>query len=165
MLKKIFIVIASFLAVNAYSAAPADAVVDAAYEWGYDASNSPSTGTAFDTLAANDSSEIIADLVPERGQEYILVHDAFTGTGSDSVALQVRVDCKDGSGNILYSTVIDSFDAAAGEAIALPFGGTLFGNKFDVNLVCYGTGDGTQVILNRFLLYTRKPITLKKDWR
>ena len=165
MKKLILMLVVAFVAFQVNAAAPTYAAVNSNYTFDYNGDDSPSTAVAFDTVtSATDSSALATNFVPKRGYEYILVRDAITGTGSDSVALIVRVDALDGSGNLLYSTAVDSMTAAAGEAIALPFGGTLFGNKFNIVLKAYA-GAGTQAIINRAYMFRRKALTNTKDYR
>jgi hypothetical protein len=144
------------------AAAPTHAAVDGVYEWKID--TTIDADGAFDTLvSANDSTQLLNDWRPDQKWEYILVRDAITGTGSDSVQVEVRVDAYDASGNLLYRTAADSFTAADGEAILLDFGGTLFGHKFDIEL-SGNANIGSQVILNRFSIWQRRAVTVNKAW-
>ena len=108
----------------------------------------------FDTLSGVDSSTLFTKALIgiNSAWNYILVRDALTGGGTDSLKLQVMLDALDGSGNLLYRTVCDSFTTAAGEAVLLPVGTSSFGTKYRVKIVGY-TDNGGQVILNRFFLY------------
>lgn len=156
------------LALVVSAAAPTDNVVDAVYEnGGVDTIIKNTTG--LDTLAGVDSTTLISGHIFAPGWRYILVRDRITGTaadgsGTDSVALQVRVDALDGNGNLFYSTLVDSMTTVAGEAILLPITGTVFGSKIRIKLIGY-TGNGGQVILNRFSIYKRRAITITRDWR
>lgn len=144
----------------AHSAAPTYATTNGVYEWKKD--TTIDSDGAFDTLAATDSTTIVSGWTPDNAWEYILVRDPITGTGSDSVKVQVRMDCYDGS-NLIYSVYPDSFTAAAGEAVFLPIAGTAFGTKFTIKGVGY-TDNGGQVILNRLAIWKRRPTTVSKKW-
>lgn len=149
----------------AYSAAPAATAVDAAYGWEYDMSNTASSAVGADTLVGTDSTTLWTNLNPAKEYEYFYVRDAITGTGSDSVNLQVRVDCKaTKGGTVLYRSVVDTITAAAGEAIGLALGTTNIGQYFDVKLIGLA-GTGGQVIINRGYLARRRPVTTSKPWR
>jgi ribosomal protein S28E/S33 len=148
------------MVVGAKALAPTSAVVDAVYEnGGLDTIIKGSAG--FDTIVGVDSTTLLSGHIFETNWEYILVRDAITGTGSDSVAMQVRVDAMDGSGNVLYTKAIDSLITSAGEAIAIPLWGTIFGSKIRIKLIGY-TGSGGQVILNRMHIYKRRPVVVQK---
>lgn len=163
MKKLILSALLSFFVVGvAYAAAPTYGTTDATYEYGGIATTI-SSGT-FDTLAGVDSTTLISNFVWEPDWQYILVRDAITGTGSDSVAIQVRADCLNSSGNLLYSVLVDSLTASAGEAIFLPLSGTLFGSKLRIKLIGY-TGNGGQVILNKFYIFKRRPLSVVKQYR
>lgn len=158
-MKKLITFFVLLAAVVSYAGAPTGETVDANYVWELDPNGSIDSDGAYDTLAAdNDSTaKFLSGFKPDKGYQYILVRDAITGTGSDSVEVEVVVDTKDGSGNLLYRTLVDSFTSSAGEAIFLPIGETLIGHKFDVHLKA-GAAVGTQVILNRLYLYRRKAV-------
>jgi hypothetical protein len=167
MMKLLKITLLVFVAFAAsYSAAPAAwSAQDAVPEWGFNSKKAASSAVGLDTLVGTDSTTLWADLNPTRGYFSTIVRDAITGTGSDSVNLQVRVDCKDGvRGNILYSVVVDTMTSSAGEPIALDFGGALKGNRFDIKLVGLA-GTGSQVIINRVLLDETRPVSYPKMWR
>ena len=162
---KIFLLVFVAFAVS-YSAAPAAwSAQDATPDWGFNSKKAASSAAAFDTLVGTDSTTLWSNLNPTRGRLSTIVRDAITGTGSDSVNLQVRVDCKDGfDGNLLYSVVVDTIASSVGEAIALDFGGALKGSYFDIKLVGLA-GTGSQVIINRVLLDETRPVSYPKMWR
>ncbi len=149
-------------AVGARAAAPTFSAVDGVYEWERD--TAIDTDGAFDTLAGTSDSSTIIDSIwrPDKGYEYILVRDAITGTGSDSVKVQVRVDCFDGLTK-MYALAIDSFTASTAEAVHIPIGGTLYGNKFRIRAVAYADNGG-QVILNRLAIWRRRAVTITQKW-
>lgn len=119
-----------------------------------------SGSTGFDTIAgATDSSTLYTSGVlgsTDRGCGWYLVRDAITGTGADSVKLQVIVDALDQTGNLLYRSIVDSIgsvsSACPGEVIRLPIGETVMCERFRVKLLSY-TDNGGQVILNRNFIY------------
>lgn len=159
------ILLALITFVVAYAAAPsAWSLQSAAPSWGFDGTITVSDEAGFDTLVSTDSVALWTNLSPKRGYFYSIVRDAITGTGADSVALVVRIDCKDSKNNILYSTVIDTMVSSVGEPIAIDFGGALKGNYFDVTLV--GTSEnGSQVIVNRVYMDQTRPVSYPKMWR
>lgn len=165
-MKKIFaLLLVMLIAFIAFSAAPTYSTVDSNLEFEFRNGDTISTVAAFDTLGATDSTTIVSDFVPERPWEYIYIRDAITGTGADSVAVVVRVDCKDAyNGTVIYSVAIDTIVAAAGEAIAIPFGGTAFGNAFDIKLVSIAPSGG-QLIINKGYLWRRRFVNIEKNWQ
>ena len=154
-LKIVISLILVLFVVSAFSAAPTNNYIDSYPFSLVPAQQDTITGT--DTIAATDSLTLISSLRPHAGYEYILSRNAITGTGSDSVKIQVRVDAKDEDGNVFTRTAIDSMTAAAGENIVIPFSSTLFGKYFDVKLIGYH-GNGGQVILNKVRLYMVRPV-------
>ena len=145
--------------------APAYSATDASYQYG----GVDIAISVFDTLSgATDSMTLLSGKAfdVQSGWQYILVRDAFSGSDSDSdsVAIQVNLDALDKDGNLLYRTAIDSFTEAAGEAVLLPLLGTVFGHKYRIKLHTY-TGHGGEVILNRFYIYKRRPVTMIQQWK
>lgn len=150
------------------AAAPAYSATDAYYQYG-GVDIAISTSTKFDSLCgATDSMTLLSGKAfdVQSGWQYILVRDAFSGDGSDSVAIQVNLDALDKDGNLLYRTAIDSFTQAAGEAVLLPLLGTVFGHKYRIKLHTY-TGNACvgKVYLNRFYIYKRRPVTMIQQWK
>lgn len=145
----------------AFGAAPSKTALEGAYEWVKDSTLSASTG--YDTIGDGDSVVFLDAFVPDRqGWEYVLTRDAITGTGSDSVSVQIRLDAKDSADALIYSTNIDTMTAAAGEAIVVPFGSQAIGYQYDLKGVAYGD-DGGQVIFNRIYMYRRRANQTTKD--
>lgn len=145
------------------AAAPTYAAVDGVYEYGIDTVISSST--SYDTIIGSaDSTTLVTKRTFDKGWEYILVRDAITGNGSDSVLQYVSVRCFDGSGNQIYSVNVDSCTAAAGQAILLPIGGSLFGVTYTIKYKAT-TGAGGQCINNRIAIWKRRPIHIEKAYR
>jgi hypothetical protein len=155
--KQLFAIFVFLMAVTSvYSLAPTDAVIDGGYEVACD-TIIKATGP-FDTLSgATDSVTVFTKNLNYRGEgwQYILVRDAITGGGSDSVKIAVVLDALDGNNNLFYRTVVDSFTASTGEAVRLPIGGTVIGTKYRVKFLTY-TDNGGVVILNRIYLFKRR---------
>lgn len=148
------------------AAAPAYSATDASYQYG-GVDIAISTSTGLDTLGgATDSMTLLSGKAfdVQSGWQYILVRDAFSGDGSDSVKIEVNLDALDKDGNLLYRTAIDSFTQAAGEAVLLPLLGTVFGHKYRIKLHTYADNGGV-VILNRFYIYKRRPVTMTQQWK
>lgn len=164
----IFLGLILVLVTGIFAAPPTNAVTNAAYEFGGIDVNLPiSSAAGFDTLAAVDSSTLIVSKPfggAGQGWEYILVRDAITGTGSDSVKIQVVLDALDGKGVLLYRTAIDSFTTSGGESVLLPVYTTSIGSSFRIKLISY-TDNGGQVILNRFYVYKRRPLISNINWK
>lgn len=165
-MKNLFVfmsVVALILTSVAYSLPASATSGDVVYEYGgldYIISTS-----AFDTLAtATDSTTLLSGKSFSPDWQYILVRNAITGTGSDSVKLAVRVDALDSDGSLLYSTLADSLTTSDGEQILLPIFGSVFGQKIRIKLIAY-TGNGGQVILNKFQIYKRRPVNINKTWK
>ncbi len=153
-----FLVLIISFATSVYSDALAEGNGVGTWIWQASDNAEIDTNGAFDTLLnASDSSELATNVRLEKGWRYILSRDAITGTGSDSIAIDVRVYAYDQNNNIIYYTSIDSITAAAGEQIEIPFGSTFGGSQFHYSIRLFSyTGNGTQVILNRFYLDKRK---------
>lgn len=164
-MKKMFIytaIITMLAIVFAQAAAPTYGTTDAVYEYG--GKDYTIAYSAFDTLVGVDSTTLVSNRVFNPDWQYILVRDAITGTGSDSVKIEVRCDALDSDGNVLYTVAVDSLTSSAGEAIFLPVFGTVIGSKVRIKLIGY-TGNGGQVILNGFHIYKRRPVVINKQWR
>ena len=144
----------------AYAAAPTFSSGVNYTHLGIATGGSISTATGYDTLGAADSATLTSNFVPEKGTENILVNSAITGTGSDSLVIQVLVDALDGSDNLLYRTIADTITSNAGEPVTLPLYGA---TKYRIKLKTI-TGSGTQVILNRLYIYARTVLTQSKEW-
>ena len=124
---------------------------------------------SFDTLVGVDSSTIFVNQKLEPDWQYTLVRGRVTGTaadgsGTDSVAMQVRIDALDSDGNLLYTHLADSITTVAGEAIKLPFFGPVIGSKYRVKLIGY-TGNGGQVIVRQLYIYKTRPVVINKTWK
>lgn len=161
---KILLAIVVMISIG-YSAAPSAYTVAGMPEGGFDRDYDISTAAAWDTSVSADTITLLTNFNPEQGYEYYLVRDAITGTGSDSVGLQVRVDVlTDKDGDLLYSVLVDTMVAAPGEAIDLKIRQTALGGWFNVYL--FGiSANGAQVILHRLMIYKRRGIVTDKNWR
>lgn len=109
----------------------------------------------FATLVGVDSTVIANKIALKAGSAYVLTRGPITGTGSDSVKLQVVVDVYDFNKSFVRRVPVDSLTTSEGEDIAIPFFDTIFGAYFTIKLVGY-TGNGGQVILPSMALYSRK---------
>ena len=154
------------LVTGIHAAAPTNAATNSSYEYGgleYEISAS----AGLDTLAGANDSMTLMDARSftssvRQGWEYILVRDAFTGTGSDSVRCILYADALTGSGSLLYRTAIDSFTTSEGEAVLLPFNSTVIGEKYRLKIITYA-GNGGQLILNRFKILKRRPVVVNRN--
>jgi hypothetical protein len=145
------------------AAAPTNALTESYYIVVKD--TSIDTAGALDTLAVDtDSTILLTNFKVRPGWEYILTRDAITGTGSDSVKLQVNIDATDRNGTLMQRFAADSFTTSAGEDVVLPFYTTAFGDngKWKVIIKAY-TDLGSQVILNRFQMWRRIPVAVKRS--
>lgn len=115
----------------------------------------------FDTLVGVDSTVLMTKKPVGSGSIYVITRGPATGTGSDSVAIGLVVDVYDVNSVFVRRVAVDSLTTSAGEDIAIPFFDTIFGEYFTVKLVSY-TGNGGQVILPSFKMYTRK---LFVEWK
>lgn len=135
-----------------HAAAPSYTAVDGVYEW-YD-----TTITVDDTLtAAADTVTILSNQDIEQGWQYILTRNAFTGDGSDSTDASVVVEYENSSGTTLYSVVVDSFTASAGEAVDLEIGGSGFDDQFDLHIIGLADVGGECIMPSTFNLVKRRP--------
>lgn len=163
-MKKILSVLTILLVAFAVNAtAPTWAALDAYYEVARD--TTISSTTAYDTLIGTaDSTTLVTLRKFEPGWEYVLVRDAITGTGSDSVAVYVAVRCFDENNVLLYTTNVATMTAAAGEAILLPINGSAFGVKYSIKYKAT-TDNGGQNINNRISIWKRRPVNIQKAYR
>lgn len=161
-MKKLFITGLFLLVAFTMSiAAPAVAPTIAGDKYMQSIKDFPAKAAGFGTLVGVDSITLATKISIPAGSSYILQRGAITGTGSDSVKLELVVDSYDGSGNFFQRTIIDSLTSSDGEQIAIPFFDSIFGDKFTIKLVGY-TGNGGQVILPAMKLYVRKVFTETK---
>lgn len=109
----------------------------------------------FATLVGVDSTVIANKIALKAGSAYVLTRGPITGTGSDSVKIEMVVDVYDFNKKFVRRVAIDSLTASAGEDIAIPFFDTIFGSYFTIKWIGY-TGNGGQVILPSVAIYARK---------
>ena len=123
--------------------------------WDYEISDT--IKAAYDTITSDsDSSVLFSNFVPESGWRYRLARAAFSGTGADSVKVAVLLRPEDFNNVPLCTLAVDSFTAAAGEYIEIPFG-TYPAKRYDIVAAGY-TAIGSQVIINRMMLFRVRPI-------
>jgi hypothetical protein len=120
-----------------------------------------SSASAYDTIAATDSATLTSDFVPPRGEEILLVHSPFTGSGSDSVHLAVNIDALAADGSVLYRALADTLASANEQPISLPL---LGGAKYRIKLNGISGANGGVVILNKVYLYGRRGVTVAKPY-
>lgn len=133
------------------------------YEWAVDTVISSSAG--YDTLtAANDTTVLVSDFVFDRGWQYFLANDSITGTGADSVDLDLVLEMYDCDGNMIqrkdgvFTIAVDE-----GSYNELTVGEVYFGCRS--RMLLKGSADvGSQVILNRVYIMKRRPIVWQKKW-
>lgn len=154
----LFITVMLVTAVCVHAIAPATPAVGA-NKYVY-ANNDVKRSAGFDTLVGTDSTTVFSKVSLKAGSAYVLTRGPITGTGQDSVALQVVVDCYDFNKVFIRRVVVDSITSSTttpGEDIAIPFFDSIFGSYFTVKFVPYGsTLNGGQVIMGSVALYARK---------
>jgi hypothetical protein len=115
-----------------------------------------SNAAGFKTFtAAGDSAILKSAWVPVAGWEQFVAWDVITGTGSDSVALDVVIQGLGPAGEILGSVHVDTITSAAGSFLVLPVGNTVVGFSYKVYVKAI-TGVGTSTILNRVYFGKRR---------
>jgi len=119
---------------------------------------------ALDTMAAVDSYTVYTRFKPRRDQEYILNLAPFTGTGSDSVDLKIRVDAYDASNNLIGSIDCDSLTTASGYWSLMPFNRSIIGYRYTIKLLGI-TGAGTQLIVHGVRMYKRMPYSYNRSFQ
>jgi len=126
---------------------------------GFDVNKSRTTD-GFDTLAAAlDSSTLVTNWSPSpKNAQWFLSHSEFRGTGADSVDVEVLLDCKDNLGNLLHRQAIDTLTDSTFEYIYVPINDPYQGTLYDIKLRGI-TGNGTQLIINKFYLWARRVFT------
>ena len=160
-MKKTILLLLLLVAV-AFAAAPANDVVDGAYQW--DMIKNISASDNFDSLkTAADSSVLLTKYIPKQGYECMLVCSPFTGTSADSADIDFMVDCYDNNDSLLYRVNVGSItDDTDGAAILMPFGGTLIGSKFTIKAVATNGGTVLNVQLNVMKLYGRRVAVINR---
>jgi hypothetical protein len=149
------------LVASATGAAPAYSNVDAVPEFSRE--RTISSAAAFDTLIGSDSSTLVSLWNPDVGYQYVLVRDAITGDGADSVMMYIRVYCYDENNTLLYTVNVDTDSTSAGKAYDLAIGSQAFGMKYTLKAVGT-TGNGGQNILNRLSIWKRRAVSIQKRW-
>jgi hypothetical protein len=165
-MKKILITFGILLvcALGLNAAAPTASLYDAYSEFG-GTHTLISSKAAYDSIGGIDTVTIASNVKFENGWRYVLIRDAFTGSSSDSdsVNVVVNVEALDASGNLLYSTPVDTFKTPAGEAVDLTIGTAVFGDKYRIKLIGI-TGNGGKVIINRLRIVKWRPVVLQKNY-
>jgi hypothetical protein len=148
-----------------FSAVPARDAVDGTYEMVRD--TIIATGLLDTVKSATDSITFFSRTRFEPGWEYILVTDHISGTGNDSIKIRLRLDgfLADSGTVPIMSVNIDSITDSAGlngelggEAIRLPIGETVFGDRFTLKGLGY-TEAGTQAIVTGAYIYKRRVLS------
>jgi hypothetical protein len=85
----------------------------------------------------------------------VLTRGPITGTGSDSVKIQMVADVYDFNKNFVRRVAVDSLTTSDGEDIAIPLFDTIFGAYFTIKWIGYA-GNGGQVVLPSVAIYARK---------
>jgi hypothetical protein len=153
----LFLVMVSLL--NIPASAYTDAIPD------FDIDTTICATSAFDTLKTTaDSSTIVLKWRAKPGWNYYLNYSGITGTGKDSAMIRVVVDAYSFDDSLLYRTEVDSIvDQAKGQAISLPIGSTIFGDKFTVKFIAYNSGTALQAIINRIAIRKERPVMLMRN--
>lgn len=162
-MKKLAILLILLAAFVANAAAPA-AFTDAVGV--FELLQGDTTTSSFDTLTADNDTcgnLLYSNFVPEQGYEYILGRAALSGTGADSVKIEVGMRCEDVNGVAICTVYVDSFTTQAGEYISIPFD-NYPAHTYDIFLIAYAA-IGTQVIINRTWMGRRQPLFIRKNWR
>lgn len=141
---------------------PSYTAVDGVYEIELD--TAISAGSNFDSLKTSaDSSTLCTKWKPDQMWEFFLVVGTITGTSKDSANLKFVADVYDYNDSMLYRVAFDTIvDAAGGEALKIPIGGTLFGKKFTIKVIAINGGTALNVQLNTLEIYKRRARTLMK---
>jgi hypothetical protein len=161
MKKILAVLLVCLISLAVFAAAPTKVTVDGSYYWERVSPTWAATVSAtyalVDTSVDPDSVFFLRNFVPDKGYEYVLTRGTSTGTGGDTVAQQVIINCKGTNKEQLYQVVADTFTLAAGEAVVLPFGQTAIGVYYDVFAKSYTNYTGKTRIYQRVGLYKRAP--------
>lgn len=109
-----------------------------------------------DTMADSSASDtLFSGFKTWENCEYVLCASKVTGSGNDSIKLQIVIEAfRDtiGIGQLILDTVSDSM----GGQILLPFDSGIVGDKYSVYINSV-TGNGTAVVVGNIYIYVRRP--------
>jgi len=160
MKKALFLVIVlCFAAIQLYAASPAALTSNGALVEKEIGPSSTYNGHD-DSLVPPDTMYVLKNFIPQQGYRYVLARGATTNAG-DSVLAYVYIESY--CDNTLLSKVkVDSFTAAAAQEVALPFGETINGTKYNVIIQTYD-GDGGRAKLNGLCVLKRRVVDFAKN--
>ena len=150
--------------------APSWASYDATYEYYYVDGYDPIT-IADDTIdnSGADSITIASNIDIESGWQYILQKAATTGGNGTSgeIDLELKVICLQADGDTIMETYVDTVagtTTAAGEAMLLDFGGSVFADEITLEYhTTVTTGDDTAILVGDHYLIKRRPVVISRN--
>lgn len=159
MKKALFLVIVlCFAAIQLYAASPAALTSNGALVEKEIGPSSTYNGHV-DSLVPPDSMYVLKNFIPQQGYRYVLARGATTGDTAVDAYVYIESYCD----NTLLSKVkVDSFTDAAAQEVALPFGETINGTKYNVIIKTYA-GDGGHAKLNGLCVLKRRVVDFAKN--
>lgn len=159
MKKALFLVIVlCFAAIQLYAASPAALTSNGALVEKEIGPSSTYNGHS-DSLVPPDSIYVLKNFIPQQGYRYVLARGATTSDTAVDAYVYIESYCD----NTLLSKVkVDSFTAAAAQEVALPFGETINGTKYNVIIKTYA-GDGGHAKLNGLCVLKRRVVDFAKN--
>lgn len=164
---KKFLLILGFAAVSLLAAPPTAPTVDAIWFSG-SVEATISSSAKFDSLyGASGTKTILSNFVPAGNRQYVLVRDTISSpVNRDSCITRLQLIAKTSDGVIIGTFDFDTLGKGQGSSpdqYVIPFTSSLVGSKFDIKLL--NTTAKDSVILNKFYIYSRKPVVSQdKNW-
>lgn len=145
MMRKILGLILALAVVSSVSAAAFTATAGENTEWqNY---NQVVTPIASDSLIdADDTIAVCTKTTFQSGWIYLLKYGTMTGTGADSVDIDIAVKTYDRNDSLLSTTAVETITAVTSRNVALPIQRTDFGTKFTI-LMSSSAAHGHQVLI------------------
>ncbi len=154
---KKLLVILLLLAFGVYAStnAPTRRGVDGDYQYEMARIWTPSSGDSIilDTLDGADSVRLMDNFGPRGGWEYVLQSGYLSGDSAANTIVQVVVKSYTNVDSLLASDVVDTI-AASNRLVVIPFGQTLFGQRFDVWLKSLNASDET--VFENMIMWRRR---------
>ncbi len=158
-MKKLFLIL--LLVISAYAISPT-AYTDAVGVWDYEAQD---TVAITDTLSsATDTVVLFTDFNPERGWQYILASNAWTGTGADSITAAIHFRTKDVNGTVICTVAVDTHTVDEGQYVVLPFD-QFPADRYDILFDAYGAIGSQAIVPSKYWMFRRRPVLYDSKYK
>lgn len=162
-MKKILGLIFALAVVSSVSAAAFTATAGYNIEW--QKYNHVVTPIASDSLIDPDDTIAVCTKTPfESGWIYLLKWGTMTGTGSDSIDIDIAVKTYDKNDSLLSTTAVETITAVTSRNVALPIHRTDFGAKFTI-LMSSSAAAGYQILIPTISIDRVRYVGVNRDLR